>query len=73
MADIDDDVFEDGNEEDDVGVEVGNTNCSGFVFGGVFTCMAAGSEDCDWNCPLSQDIGMSEAQIIEAYEDEESA
>ena len=41
-------------------------NCCGhFQPDGVFLGGAAGSEDCDWECPFSRDIGLTAVQIEE--------
>jgi hypothetical protein len=47
-------------------------DCCGHFSGGVFMCGAAGSEDCDFECPFSRDLGLTVEQI-EAREDEEIA
>jgi hypothetical protein len=47
-------------------------NCSGSLdSNGVFRCGAAGSEDCDWECPFSRDLGLTAEQIEERDEAEE--
>lgn len=38
-------------------------NCSGFMDDGFFVCGAAGSEDCDWECPFSGDLGKSREEL----------
>lgn len=67
----DDDDYGDDPELDEF--EEAMQNCSGFFHNGVFHCSAAGSEDCDWGCPFSDDIGLTEAEIDEreAREDTE--
>lgn len=47
-------------------------NCSGFFDGEYFVCGAAGSEDCDWDCPFSRDLGLTAKQIEERDETEEA-
>ncbi len=68
-----DDYYEDDFGEEDP-LEEALSNCSGFMDGEYFVCGAAGSEDCDWDCPFSRDIGLTAKQIEErdaATEDEE--
>ena len=52
----DDDYPEDEFEE-------AMANCCGHFIDGVFWCGAAGSEDCDFDCPFSHDIGLTVQQI----------
>ncbi len=40
--------------------------CGQVVEGGVIHCLLAGSEHCDWDCPLNGDIGKS----VDELEDE---
>lgn len=72
MADIDDlaedDFFEDGDEEDDVGVDDGDFDCHGHFYGGVFTCGAARSE-CEFECPNNGLIGLTPREAEELDEE----
>ena len=63
----------DENEPDEFEEAIGNC-CGWFEEGenGRFVCYAAGSEDCDWECPFSRDIGMT-AEEIEARDEQEYA
>lgn len=67
MGDPDDEIVEheyDENEPDEL--EEAMSNCCGWFEegeNGRFVCGAAGSEDCDWECPFSRDIGMTPEEI----------
>ncbi len=61
--DLYDDHYDEYNDYGDDDDESDIDNCSGFFDHGVFVCMAAGSEDCDWECPFSRDIGMTAKEI----------
>ena len=69
------DYYDEGDDETGIDeFEEALANCSGcFGKDGVFWCGAAGSEDCDWECPFSKDIGLSVAQIEKRDAGEESA
>ena len=69
--DFDDgDDFDDGYDAEDE-IEQALSNCCGhFERDGRFWCGAAGSEDCDWECPFSRDIGLT-ADEIEAKDAEQ--
>jgi hypothetical protein len=68
--------YDDGDCSDDVEpdeFEEALQNCCGhFEADGRFWCGAAGSEDCDWECPFSRDIGKTEAEI-DAEHDNDNA
>lgn len=68
QEEIDDELVDEEDELDEALM-----NCSGFLDGGVFVCSAAGSEDCDWDCPFSRDIGLTQKQIEERDELEEES
>lgn len=67
-----DDYTDDDYEMDEF--EDAVANCCGYFdqSDGVFWCHNAGSEDCDWECPFSRDIGLTAAQIEERDEAEEA-
>lgn len=55
--------FDEGEEQEDP-FEEAMGNCHGhFDTDGTFICLAAGSEDCDWECPFSRDLGYTLKQI----------
>lgn len=56
MEEEDRDYSDEYNDETDEWEEA-IYNCHGSYFRGVFWCGAAGSEECDWECPFSQNIG----------------
>lgn len=63
MADyIEDDEVDDGPMDE---YEEAMSNCHGFfeTERGPFVCSGAGSEDCDWDCPFSRDLGLTMRQI----------
>jgi hypothetical protein len=43
-------------------------DCGGFWDGDVFYCSAAGSEECDWECPERDNIGLTAEEIEDAEE-----
>lgn len=56
--------FEDSTDDDnDDEFDEAMSNCGGFWNGGVFVCMKVGSEECDWECPFSCDIGKTQKQL----------
>lgn len=61
---FDDQIDEQLDDEPDEFEEAIN-NCRGFLDAGFFVCAAAGSEDCDWECPFSRDLGLTVKQIEE--------
>lgn len=61
-------LFDEGDEPEDYepdSYEEAMANCCGHFDGKVFICGAAGSEDCDWDCPFSRDLGLTLEQIEE--------
>ena len=50
-------------DDEDSRYEDAIDNCHGSFSGGRFWCGAAGSEDCDWSCPFSHDIGKTRRQV----------
>jgi len=56
---------EDYDDEEPDEYEEALGNCSGFMDGGFFVCGAAGSEECDWECPFSGDLGKSQKELEE--------
>ena len=71
-ADLEPMLFGDEYQEDMDEFEEALQNCCGhFEADGVFWCGAAGSEDCDWECPFSRDIGLTLKQIEERDAEED--
>lgn len=58
-----DDQLDDDYDEEPDEYEEALGNCSGFMDGGYFVCGAAGSEECDWECPFSGDLGKSAKEL----------
>lgn len=60
--DFEDDEFYEPDE-----YEEAMSNCCGHFESqsrdAVFVCGAAGSEDCDWDCPFSRDLGLTLKEI----------
>jgi hypothetical protein len=50
-------------------VEEDIANCCMYEDSGFWVCSAAGSEECDWSCPFSGDIG----KPVEREDDEAEA
>lgn len=69
--DRDEDYYYDDPQNDEPDAfEEAMDDCSGLWDGGVFLCMAAGSEECEFECPFSNDIGKTAKQIeTEVYEE----
>jgi hypothetical protein len=65
----DDDEFDEYEPDE---FEEAMSNCCGFFDGGYFVCAAAGSEDCDWDCPFSHDLGLTAKQIEQRDIEEEA-
>lgn len=54
--DPDDDGYDDDEDED-------ARNCGGFFLHGRWVCVNIGSEQCEFECPYSAWIGLTEKQI----------
>ena len=54
--DDEDEFIDDFDDEDEY-------DCHGFFEGKHFMCMAAGSEDCDFECPYRNWLGLTRKQI----------
>ena len=61
--------FEEESDEPDP-FEEALSNCCGHFIDDIFWCGAAGSEDCDFECPFSRDIGLHADTIDERDEEE---
>jgi hypothetical protein len=59
-SDRDDEDFDDEPDE----FEEALGNCHAFLDGGVYVCMAAGSEDCD-ECPFNNELGMAPTECAD--------
>lgn len=57
-----DDDFDELDDED-------YFDCGQFVSDGVIYCSAAGSEDCDWDCPNRRELGKTLEELDEELEE----
>ena len=62
-----DNYDEDCDDEEPDEYEEALGNCHSFLEGGVYICMAAGSEECD-ECPFNRDLGKTPKECEEDIE-----